>query len=301
MPDIRLYVACHKEIQLPEHPFLYPVQVGAAMTTQCFQGMLRDDTGEHISAKNHSYCELTAQYWAWKNQKADYYGFFHYRRFLTLQQQQKRICTIYPDVTMELLQRNGYEPAHLQQFVSRYDLLLPCGETTAETVYEKYAGAAHHVGEDLEWMAALVTQYQPEYQAALQQYLTGQRQYYFNMYIMRHELFQQYCRWLFPLLERFDRSNNWDKYGEDPLALRVDGYLAERLFGVWYTYQTTQNQIRSIELPWMYFAMDSKKAYYKQRLKESLLPAGSRRKRTARCISQKLGALKNKNEIIEII
>ncbi len=27
------------------------------------------------------YCELTAQYWAWKNEDADYYGFCHYRRY----------------------------------------------------------------------------------------------------------------------------------------------------------------------------------------------------------------------------
>lgn len=292
MPDIRLYVACHKEIQLPEHPFLYPVQVGAAMATQCFQGMLQDNTGQHISAKNHSYCELTAQYWVWKNQHADYYGFFHYRRFLTLQQQQKRICTIYPNITTEILQRNGYTPAYLEQFISQYALLLPCGENTAETVYEKYANAAHHAREDLELMAALVVQHQPEYQLAAEQYLNGHTQYYFNMYIMRHDLFQQYCQWLFPLLEQFDKSNNWDKYGDDRLALRVDGYLAERLFGIWYTYQKAHNQVQSIELPWMYFAMEGKKKYYGQWLKETLLPAGSKRKQAAKGISQKLGALK---------
>ncbi len=81
MPDIRLYIACHKEAALPSMPFFYPVQAGAALATQQFENMLQDDTGNHISEKNKSYCELTVQYWAWKNQRADYYGFFHYRRF----------------------------------------------------------------------------------------------------------------------------------------------------------------------------------------------------------------------------
>ena len=32
---------------------------------------------------NSAYCELTTQYWVWKNIDADYYGFIHYRRFLS--------------------------------------------------------------------------------------------------------------------------------------------------------------------------------------------------------------------------
>ncbi|MFR2983850.1 MAG: DUF4422 domain-containing protein [Bifidobacterium pseudocatenulatum] len=42
---------------------------------------LHDDEGENISDENPGYCELTAQYWAWKNEDADYYGFCHYRRY----------------------------------------------------------------------------------------------------------------------------------------------------------------------------------------------------------------------------
>ena len=47
-----------------------------------FRACCHDDEGDNISQKNKTYCELTAQYWAWKNEDADYYGFFHYRRYL---------------------------------------------------------------------------------------------------------------------------------------------------------------------------------------------------------------------------
>jgi len=82
MPNINIFVACHHPIFVPNHPLLIPIQVGAALTSERFPGFLYDDTGDNISSKNRSYCELTAQYWAWKNINVDYYGFFHYRRYL---------------------------------------------------------------------------------------------------------------------------------------------------------------------------------------------------------------------------
>ena len=287
MPDIKIYIACHKDINLPDMPFLYPVQAGAAMATQQFVNMLPDNTGNNISKKNKSYCELTVQYWAWKNQRADYYGFFHYRRFLSLQTAQKTICNIYRFPTERILQQAGYKMERLEQLLSQYDLLLPRSERTAETVYEKYAKAEHHAVEDLDLMTALLNQYAPAYKAAAKQYLSGHQQYYFNMYIMQQDVFRQYCQWLFPLLEHFDKSNWWGKYKE-ATAWRVDGYLAERLFGVWYTYQRQTAALRSLELPWMYFAMENEADYYKKWIQNKMLPVGSRRKRLLKQVNQKL-------------
>ena len=90
-PDIRIFIACHKPTYVPENSLFYPVQVGAALTNKRFEHMAyRDNEGEHISEKNPDYCELTAQYWAWKNIDCDYYGFFHYRRYLTFH----RVCPV---------------------------------------------------------------------------------------------------------------------------------------------------------------------------------------------------------------
>ena len=76
-PEIRLFVSCHKAFSVPRNTLLHPLHVGAALSADFFQEFLRDDSGENISALNRRYCELTGQYWVWKNVEADYCGFFH--------------------------------------------------------------------------------------------------------------------------------------------------------------------------------------------------------------------------------
>ena len=80
MTDIKLLVAMHKAYRLPENALYYPIQVGG-IHIPGMEKALRDNTGENISDKNKSYCELTALYWGWKNLPADYLGLVHYRRY----------------------------------------------------------------------------------------------------------------------------------------------------------------------------------------------------------------------------
>ena len=83
VPNLHIYISCHKMCYVPKFSFLRPIQVGTAFSDVSLD-MLHDDIGANISEKNRSYCELTAQYWAWKNDNdADYYGFWHYRRYMS--------------------------------------------------------------------------------------------------------------------------------------------------------------------------------------------------------------------------
>lgn len=92
--NCKILICCHKPCELPPDPdgLFLPVQVGAAISDVDL-GMQRYDqvNGEpcdNISAKNKSYCELTALYWAWKNIKKiypnlEYIGLNHYRRYFS--------------------------------------------------------------------------------------------------------------------------------------------------------------------------------------------------------------------------
>ena len=203
MADIKLFVSCHRPFSVPEHPLLAPIQVGTSLSGTRFPGFLHDDGGENISAQNPSYCELTAQYWAWKNARADYYGFFHYRRYLYPDPGAKRPYRIEGAPTPELLDRLGY--GRFPDLIGRYDLILPKGEDMHLPVRAHYAGAPFHHGEDLELTEALIRERCPEYVPAMEEYLGGTVCYFGNLFIARQAVFEDYCGWLFPLLAEFDR------------------------------------------------------------------------------------------------
>lgn len=210
MAEIKLFVCCHRPSPVAEHPLLVPIQVGAALAGEHFPGFLHDDAGDNISGKNRSYCELTAQYWAWKNVKTDYYGFFHYRRYLYPDMNAKRPYRIAGEPTVSLLDRLGFD--QFADFIPQCDLILPKGEDMRVPVREHYAKAPFHYGQDLALAEQIVKERCPEMGSAADEYLSGTVCYFGNIFIMKRQVFQDYCGWLFPILEEFDRRTDTSGY-----------------------------------------------------------------------------------------
>ena len=80
--NAKIFMCTHKTpLVLP--PLCKLVQGGARLNPQVDGAV--PDCGENggISEKNPEYCELTVQYYAWKNEEADAYGFCHYRRLFS--------------------------------------------------------------------------------------------------------------------------------------------------------------------------------------------------------------------------
>ena len=274
MADIKLFVCCHRPEKVPEYPLLVPVQVGTALSEERFLCFLHDDDGENISEKNRSYCELTAQYWAWKNVDADYYGFFHYRRYLYPNTKSKLPYRIEGVPGQLILDKLGFKK--YAELIEKYDLIAPIGENMHIPVREHYANAPHHHGKDLELIERIIRECHPQMVSAMEKYLSGTICYFGNIYIMKRQVFQDYCAWLFPILEDFDRRA--DKSGYSAQELRVNGYLAERLFGVWYEYHRTK--LRTIELPRVHFGPPT----VAKRLEQCILPPGSKLRATVKKI-----------------
>ena len=274
MADIKLFVCCHRQEEVPKHPLLYPIQVGAALSEVRFPKFLYDDTGENISEKNRFYCELTAQYWAWKNVRADYYGFFHYRRYLYPDAKAKRPYLIRGVPSIELLESLSF--SSLEELIPQYDLILPKRENMYLSVWEHYTRAPHHHGRDLELAVQILLKNHPEYRGAAEQYLSGSGCYFGNIFVMKRAVFQDYCAWLFPILAEFDRLS--DTSGYSAQEQRVDGYLAERLLGIWAVAHT---ELQTLELPRVHFLADTAERRKKQMV-NLLLPPGSKRRSTVK-------------------
>lgn len=241
---IKIYIACHKECETIKSNILTPIHVGACCAAQPIVGMLRDDCGENISEKNPRYCELTAQYWAWKNTDADYYGFCHYRRYFSFSDRE------YPSDAYNNVFYDRVDGAHRADFclddtdisgkVVQYDLILPHPMDLSflphnqNTVYKHYRAAQFHHIADYDFCCNFIRSTYPEYAQDVEKYSNSSKAFFLNMYVMRRELFFSYCEWLFPILDAFDAQHDYsdDNIGE----LRTPGFLAERLFGIWVTH-----------------------------------------------------------------
>ncbi|SQB29178.1 Uncharacterised protein [Citrobacter koseri] len=53
----------------------------------------------------------------------------------------------------------------------------------------------------------------------------------YNMFVGKADVVNQYCQWLFPLLDEVNKQIDFSGY--DSYQKRILGFMAERLFNVW--------------------------------------------------------------------
>ena len=236
MSDIKIFVSCHKDVKKVDCPLIYPVQVGAALTDKRLDGMAyRDDEGENISALNRKYCELTAQYYVYKNVEADYYGFFHYRRYLSFSEKYSRLTAYTADkIDDGFAARYGLTPEKMRETIEGYDIIMPKPYYIFITNRFMYKISPSGFGKDLKFCMNVIKRDYPHMYAAAKKYMRSPFSYTCNMFIMKKELFAGYSKWLFDILAKFDKEVDCSKY--TPVQGRVSGYLAERLLGVYFYY-----------------------------------------------------------------
>ncbi len=211
-------VATHKAYWMPEDPVYLPLHVGAEGKADL--GYTKDNTGDNISLKNPNYCELTGMYWAWKNLKADYIGFVHYRRYFT----RKEIRNI------ELKKDQILNLEDWQRLLSKYPVIVPDKRKYyIETNRSHYNHAHPSIG--LDETERIIQEHCQEYHEAFTLVMSRTWAHMFNMFVMRQDLFQQYCQWLFGIL--FELENRLDISEFDAYNSRVFGFVSERLLDVW--------------------------------------------------------------------
>ncbi|MBE5779931.1 MAG: DUF4422 domain-containing protein [Clostridiales bacterium] len=205
--EVKVAVATHKPYHFPGDEAYLPVHAGAAQSAPLeYQS---DAEGENISQRNPNYCELTVLYWAWKNLPSDALGLAHYRRYLA---------------------HDGkpLTAARMAKLLEQTPVLLPKKRHYwIETNESQYVHA--HGAESLNALKEVISDCAPEYLDAFQQSLGRRSGHRFNMFIMRREVADAYCQWLFGLLFELQR-----RIGGTPVEIpRLYGFLSERMLDCW--------------------------------------------------------------------
>lgn len=234
-----IIIATHKKYWMPSDSCYLPLHVGKR--DQRDIGYAGDNTGEHISYKNPWYCELTGLYWGWKNLEADYIGLAHYRRqysvksWLYRKTHDKKDCVL-----------TGEE---LQQLIQRYDVILTKKRNyVIEDIRTHYLHT--HYKEPLEALESLIQEEYTDYVPYYERVMKRCSAHMFNMYIMRRDLSDAYCQWIFEILEKME--SRVDLTGYSAFQARVYGRLSELLLNVWLEKNVKgQYSVKSISMIYM--------------------------------------------------
>ncbi|CAI3950695.1 LPS:glycosyltransferase (RfaJ) (PDB:1G9R) [Commensalibacter communis] len=255
MKRISLYVSYHNQCDLIKTNHFKPIQVGAANHQPLFPTELNDATGENISFKNKSFCELTAQYWAWKNDlTSEYIGFCHYRRHFIFNPTNKIPSDIYgvvpyPKIDDTYLKDIGYSDAALEAFLNNIDVVAPenwnVRNLYAQNNLEQYQRGENLDINDYNICLEILKEKYPQYTEAAEKYNMSPYGYYTNMFIMKRHIFEDYSTWLFDILFELEQRINLDH--KNLQEYRVFGYISEWLLGIYLTYLKTNKKINIIE------------------------------------------------------
>lgn len=236
--DIKIFISYHKAGEILSSDILTPIHVGARVSSLRLD-MQRDDEGDNISLKNERYCELTAQYWAWKNTDVDYYGFMHYRRHFAFRDIPDPAglggVTIFPRIDAGYRKYIGLSDDKIYAAVKDYDVILPTPIDSSSwgTINNEaqFCSLDNLHAEDFDLVCRTVLELYPEYEEAISEFRNGTKAYWYNMFIMRKEIFCDYSAWLFHILEETEKKIDFTYYSEQ--ETRTLAFMAERLLSVY--------------------------------------------------------------------
>ena len=239
---IKIFVCLHDLFYVPDNTLLEPIQVGAAIADKRIDGILHDDTGKNISAKNRMYCELTAQYWAWKNRpELDYYGFFHYRRYLSfnpIQLKHWENITYFDYCDENAIEQLMLNETTMRNLIENYDVIYPQENPVGgDTIYEHWC--KHLEKNDIDILVQVIMEKYPDFYELTREVLNAKKAIHCNMFIMKKAIFYKYSEWLFDILEECEKRIDFSGYSTE--KYRTIGHMSERLCAIYSKYLEQQN------------------------------------------------------------
>lgn len=253
---IKIFVPYNKYSTLIKNDIFIPIHIGRALKNNVsnvskdekislddynwlFNNMIGDDTGDNISIKNKEYFELTAIYWVWKNYdkigNPDYIGFMLYNILFNINSN-KKIYEIlnFKEKYFNLL---GFSHNNISNLVNTYDIIVPdvCDvyplglPDHIMSNYDFYC--RNHIKEDLDKVINIINTDYIDYKIDIDNYFKSNKSFFFHMFIMKREVFFQYCEWLFSILFQYElircNRDNIEMFQNKDIY-----YIAERLLNL---------------------------------------------------------------------
>lgn len=227
--NVDIFVCAHKNFETKVKNPVYKILSVGNNTELIGDNILRDDNGDNISHMNKFYSELSGYYWVWKNyQTKDWVGFCHYRRYFNFFDNIPDLNSLDCDVIVP--QQIYCYPSPLEQY-----------------------RACHNI-KDLEMVCDIAHKKYNIPKSIIDEVLTGKTLYLFNMFIMKKEIFNEYCEFMFNVLNEYLNKHNITDFNdvvdmiennrieylkdfkpnsEISYQARIGGFLSERLFNIW--------------------------------------------------------------------
>lgn len=231
MNNTQIYVVTHKEFDDSHLGKGYNVITvgGKSLGNASWKS---DNTGENISDMNPYYCELTAQYWMWKNlpREVENVGLVHYRRYFMNYHSNSSNC--WDDILTV---------SDAENILNKYDIIVPIKSfknPKSSILYRNLPDSE----QDVNWLIIqdIINKHFPKEAKAFSKVIYGKTQIWCNMLIAKRHIFDQYTEWIFNVLKYYDDAIAAS--GEERIP-RVDGYLSELLILVWITAHISDDKV----------------------------------------------------------
>lgn len=248
--------------------------------------MLGDDTGDNISDLNRHFSEYSVIYWAWKNQEADYYGLCHYRRFLSFSSKKHRASGLrqvcFDGLSNATIKEAGLDDeAQMRRIIEDYDMIVPyehdvvkhdCKDNRIKNVRQFWLRyhASYLKESEFELILELIEKHNPGYYEDALEYMDQLNFRGFNCFVMKKELFNEYCEYVFPMLFEFEKK--CDRTHNSTLTNRNTGYAGEWFFSIFVYHKIKEGKCRIKETQLVVYSDTTKKAPLQPAFPESNLP-----------------------------
>jgi hypothetical protein len=233
---VSIIVATHKKYFMPDDSLYIPLHVGAKNKEDL--GYEKDCVGINISEKNPYYCELTGLYWAWKNLQSDFIGLVHYRRYFTL----KKCC----GKTEQEKFKNILSRKEISELLNNTDIILPNKRKYyIENLYDHYRHTMYV--EPLDETRKVLEEFYPKYLEEFDKRHKRTSAHMFNMFIMKKDILNDYCEWLFDVLDKLEQRIDCSKYNS--FHARFFGRVSELLLDVYInTNNLSYKEVKVIDM-----------------------------------------------------